>query len=245
MKFETKDLKEIKTIAENLLEKAEAEEDLTKRQEIFADLDETIAYYKATSRDLCYDNAEKSGDPMKYAVNEFFFPTIKLQEKKDKDTAEIVRSIIDTAAPIELGDMHKKLKGIGADHRWIYAAEKLNFYLTARAAQRMNVKVNTDAFIMDKIAHDIDMGKDPVSNTNLLKTLQGVVTMMIGEGYKATSHDVNYLVDVYSNDSKKSKTAITAANHRTLRTYLKKVCYRILNKNTGYEVEQREIKENA
>ena len=52
-----------------------------------------------------------------------------------------------------------------------------------------------------------------------------------------------YLVDVYSNDNKKSKTGITAANHKTLRNYLKKVCYRILTNGTGYDVESKEIKE--
>ena len=36
---------------------------------------------------------------------------------------------------------------------------------------------------------------------------------------------------------------ITAANHKTLRNYLKKVCYRILTGGTGYDVDQREIKE--
>ena len=107
----------------------------------------------------------------------------------------------------------------------------------------MGTTVNSDAFRMNEISKAIDMGKTPLSNTNILKTLQIVISEMLGEEYKATSHDVKYLMYVYAQDNKKSKTAITAANHKTLRMYLKKVCYRILTNGTGYDVESREIRE--
>lgn len=239
----TTNLAEIRAIAEDLLEKSENSESVAEKKTLDEDLEQAIGYFKNTSKAASYAAAKASGDPMKYAVREFFYPVIKVKEDKDKESGIITRSIVDAVAPIDLGDMHKKLNGIGADKNWLYMAEKLNYYLTIRAAQRVGANIKHDSMTMKDISREIDLGKNPCSNTNMLRTLQAIITAMLGEGFKATSHDVNYLIDVYANDVKKSKTAISAANHRTLRGYLKKVCYRILNNLKGYDVEQREIKE--
>lgn len=239
----TTNLEEIKAIAIEYLDKAENEKNLEARKALENDLEEVINYYTATSKAACFEAAKNSGNAMHYAVKEFFFPAIKIKEDKVKDTDVVVRRIEDTQKPIDLGELHKKLGGIGADKNWLYAAEKLNFYLTKRAADRLGVKIKTDAFVMNEISKKVDLGKNPVSNTALLKTLNTVISAMLGTEYKALSHDVNYLVDVYVNDNKKSKTGVTAANHKTLRNYLKKVCYRILTNGKGYDVQQKEIKE--
>ena len=243
LELKTTNLEEIKALAEEMLNRAESAETMDAKRAAEADLEEVINYYAGISKAHCYAEAKASGDPMKFAITRFFFPVIKVKETKDKDTEIVIRSIADAERPIDLGDLHKKLGGIGSDKNWLYAAEKFNFYLTVRAAGRVGAVVNSDAMVMNEIAKAFDMGKNPCSNTQLLKTLQLVVTMMLGEGYKANSHDVNYLVDVYSNDNKKSKTGITAANHKTLRNYLKKVCYRILTNGDGYEVQQKDIKD--
>lgn len=243
IKLTTTNLEEIRDIAEKLLAEAESCKDVSKKADIDKDLDEVINYYKLTSKAKVYAEAKASDDAMKFAVTTFFYPTIRVKEIKDRETETVSRCIENAQAPIDLGDLHKKLEGIGADKKWIYAAEKFNYYLTIRAAKRVGATVNSDAFVMRDISREFDMGKNPCSNTQLLKTLQNVITMMLGDGYKATSHDVNYLVDCYSNDSKKSKTSITLANHKTLRNYLKKICYRVLTDGIGYNAEQKEIKE--
>lgn len=245
IELKTTNLAEIRAIAENLLEKAESAEDVGEKRKIEEDLEQTVNYYTAVSKGKCYAEIKVSESPMKAAIERFFFPSIKVKEQKDKDTGVVIRSIVDTEKPIDLGDLHKKLGGIGADKKWIYATEKFNYHLTIRAAERVGATVNSDAFAMNDVSRQIELGKNPCSNTQMLKTLQGIVDMMLGEGYKATSHDVNYLVDCYANDNKKSKSSITLANHKTLRSYLKKVCYRILTNGNGYGVEQREIKEKV
>ena len=241
--IQTKDLAEIKKIAEAQLEKCEACENVDEKRVLDKDLEDIVKYYGATSKAACYAAAKASGNAMKYAITTFFYPTIKVKEDKDKETGAVLRSIEDAEKPIDLGDLHKKIGGIGADTNWIYLVEKFNFHLTLRAAKRVGATVNSDAFAMKDTSRQIELGKNPCSNTQMLKTLQSIVTAMLGEGYKVTSHDVHYLVDCYANDNKKSKTSITAANHKTLRNYLKKVCYRILTDGKGYGVEQREIKE--
>lgn len=236
-------LAEIKAMAEDFLIKANEAEKSEDRAEFEDAMTQCINEYASVSRAICYAAAKTSGDPMKYAINTFFYPTIRLVEKREKETDVIIRSIVDAEKPIELGDIHKALNGIGYDTNWIHDAEKFNYYLCIRAAERVGATIKNDSYRMSKIAQERSLGKNPCSNTQLLKTLQLIVTEMLGEGYKVTSHDVNYLVDVYANDDKRSKTGITAANHKTLRTYLKKVCYRVLNENKGYDVTAREIKE--
>lgn len=245
VELKTTNLEEIKAFAKELLDKAESAETVGERQTIEADLEETINYYTAVSKSNCYDAAKKSGNPMEYAVLHFFFPSIRVKETVDKDTKVVLREIVDVEKPIDLVNMHSKISGgIGADSKWFGAIQKFNYHLTLRAADRVGAKVNSDAMILNDIARAIELGKNPCSNTQMLKTLQGIVDMMLGEGYKVTSHDVNYLVDCYANDNRKSKTSITLANHKTLAGYLKKICHRILTNSTGYDVVQKEIKED-
>ena len=236
-------MQELKAQAEQLLAMAEAAETIADKKRFEEELEQKINEHNAESKAICYTHCKESGDAMKTAITEFFYPAIKVKETVDKDTKAVMRNIIDCVKPIDLGDLHKKLDGIGADKLWFNYAEKLNFYLTVKAANELGATVNCDAFRMQDISKQIDMGKNPLSNTSILKTLQTVITAMLGDGFNATSHDVKYLMYVYAQDNRKSKTSITAANHKTLRGYLKKVCYRILTNGTGYEVEQREIKE--
>ena len=247
IEIKTRNLEEIRALANEYLKKSDECEDVKEKAIIEEDLNTIVKDYAAESKAQTYAKINKAENPMHAAIITFFYPVIKVAEKKDGETGVITRSIEDAQKPIELGDLHKKLKdlnseGIGADKNWIYQVEKFNFHLTKRAADRVGAKVNTDAFVMHDIAKQIELGKNPCSNNQLLKTLQSIVTAMLGEGYKATSHDVNYLVDCYANDNRKSKTSIAAANHKTLRNYLKKVCYRILTNGKGYGVEQKEIK---
>lgn len=239
--LKTQNLEEIEAIAKELLQQSNDAEKVEDRKKYDDDLDETIGYYATVSKNATYNAIMESDNPMRYACVEFFYPAIRVKETKDKDTLAIVRTIEPTSKPIDLGDLHTKKGGIGADKNWIYDAEKLNFYLSIRAAQRVGATFNSDAFRMQEVSKARDLGKNPCSNTNLLRTLQAIVTEMLGEEYKATSHDVNYLIDVYSNDAKKSKTGITAANHRTLRGYLKKVCRHIVT-GESYDLDQPEAR---
>lgn len=238
------DLAEIKNEAIRLLTAAESAESLDEKQGIEKDLEQAVNYFTAVSKGKCFDEAKNAENPMVFAIEKFFYPAIRIKVQRDKETGLITREIEDTEKNIDLGELHAKLGGIGADKQWINAVEKFNYHLTARAAQRVNAKVDMDKFRLKDKSKQFSLGANPCSNTQMLKTLQGIVEMMLGEGYKATSHDVNYLVDCYANDNKRSKTGVTLANHKTLRMYMKKVCYRILTGGKCYDVMQKEIKED-
>jgi len=244
----SKSLDIIKDAANKLLEVACDAEAVSDRTEFRNGVDELVSFYADTSKMAFYKAARESENPMHYACVEFAYPAIRVKETRDNDTGYLVCSIEDIMRSCDLGDMHKRIDNFGADRNWLYQAEKLNYHMTVRVAREVNAGTleklikNADCFTMNEIARQLDLGKDPCSKTNILKTLQSVITMMLGEGYKATSHDVNYLLNCYAKDNARSKTAITLASHRALRGYLKKVCYRVLTNGTGYEVEQREFK---
>lgn len=155
-----------------------------------------------------------------------------------------MRSVIEKERQIDLLKLHKYCDGIGEDHNWLYMVEKFNMLLTAQKAVDLGIdpKAINDSYAMSEIARGFDMGKNPASKTNILKTLRTIITAMLGEEFasKATSHDVNFLMSVYSRKSRKALT-VTCANHKYMRGYVMEICHRILT-DKAYEVDYKKAK---
>ena len=233
-------LAELRTQAEELTLKYNAAMLEAKFDECIKLDDETqkaVNEYTAIVRGMCFDDCKASADPMLTAVTALTYMTIAVKDEKVGEAKIPVRSVIDKERPIDLLKLHKHCGSIGADKNWAHIAQKMNFLLTAQKCVDLGIdpKAVNDSYAMSEIARDFDMGKNPASKTNLLKTLQIVVTAMLGEGYKAKSHDVNFLLSVYS---KKNRAALTVscANHSHFRNYLAEVCHRIVTEKS-YAVE--------
>lgn len=171
-------------------------EESTKADKAMTD---NINEYTATVRDMCFEECKATDDPMLAAVKTLSYVTIGVKDEQKGDDKVPVRVIVDKERQIDLLKLDKFCGGIGADPNWMHVAQKMNFLLTAQKAKDLGLdpaKVN-DSYAMSEIARQFEMGKNPTSKTNLLKTLQMVVTAMVGDGYKATSHDVNFLLSVY------------------------------------------------
>lgn len=210
-------------------------------------LDDEIANlcgeYTAIARAECFEALKATSDPMLYAVKQLTFPTIKTRDTKEGEEKIPVRIVEDTEKPIDLLRLHKAVDGgIGADKRWAYMVEKLNLLLTCQKAQDLGIdpKSVNNSYAMNDISRDIDLGKTPTSKTNILRTLQTVVSAMVGEEFKATSHDVNYLISIYSKKNRKALT-VTCANHKYMRQYLAEICHRIVEGKT-YALDYKQIK---
>ena len=208
-------------------------------------IEEKVNEYTSVVRDDCFEACKNSKDPMLTAVTLLSFVTIGVKDEQKGDDAIPVRIVVDKERQIDLFKLYKYCgeKGIGADPKWLYMAEQLNMLLTAQKAQDLGLdpkKVN-DSFAMSNIAREIDLGKSPTSKTNILKTLQSIITAMLGEGYKAASHDVNFLMSAYSKKNRKALT-ITTANHKTLRGLLAEICHRIVTGKT-YAVDYKAVKQ--
>ena len=217
-------------------------EESTKADKAMTDL---INEYTATVRDMCFEECKDTDDPMLTAVKTLSYVTIGVKDEQKGDDKVPVRVIVDKERQIDLLKLDKFCGGIGADPNWMHIAQKMNFLLTAQKAKDLGLdpaKVN-DSYAMSEIARQFEMGKNPTSKTNLLKTLQMVVTAMVGDGYKATSHDVNFLLSVYSKKNRKALT-VSCANHRNFRGYVMEVCHRIVT-SKSYELEYKTKRENG
>ena len=206
---------------------------------------EKINEYTATVRDMCFEDCKATDDPMLAAVRTLSYVTIGVKDEKKGDDKVPVRTVVDKERAIDLLKLDKYCGGIGHDKEWMHVAQKMNFLLTCQKARDLGLdpqKVN-DSYAMSEIARQFEMGKNPTSKTNLLKTLQMVVTAMVGDGHKATSHDVNFLLSVYSKKNRKALT-VSCANHRNFRGYVMEVCHRIVT-GKSYELEYKTKRENG
>lgn len=220
--------------------------EMDKVAETESDIDDAISEYTGIAELLAFDTCEKSENPMVTAVTMLTFRTIAKKDIKEEGSKVAIRKIDDKEKYIDLAKLHKRINGgIGADKTWIYQVEKLNMCMTAQRAQDLgcsaeNLKDINDSYAMSEIAKQVQLGKNPCSNTQLLKTLTTIITAMLGEGYKPNSHDVAFLKSVYA---KKGKAALSVAcaNHKNFRNYIAEVCHRIV---TGgiYTVEFKRAK---
>lgn len=207
-------------------------------------IEEKVNEYTSVARDDCFEMCKKSANPMLTAVTVLSFVTIDTKDETKGDDKIPVRIVVEKERQIDLYKLHKYCgdKGIGADPQWLYMAEQFNMLLTAQKAQDLGIdpKAINDSYAMSNIAREINLGKNPTSKTNMLKTLQSIITAMLGEEYKATSHDVNFLLTVYAKKNRKALT-VTAANHKSLRGYLAEICHRIVTKKQ-YAVDYKAVK---
>ncbi len=206
------------------------------------EMTQRVNEYTSIVRDMCFEDCKAAADPMLKAITMLSYETIAAKDAKKGDMKIPVREIVPALKQIDLLKLDQFCGGIGADKNWSHYAMKLNFLLTAQKCKDLGIdpKSINDSYSMSEIARDLNMGKNPTSNTQLLKTLQKVVSAMIGDAYKATSHDVQYLMSIYTKKNKAALT-VTCANHKYLRQYLAEICHRIVT-NKAYSVEYKKIK---
>ena len=213
-----------------------------------AEIDKAVTDYTSIAEMLAQDLCIKSEDPMKTAVTLLSFQTIAAKDVKEGEGAAAieVRTIVDKEKAIDLKKLHGKVEGgIGHDKNWIFMVEQFNTCMTAQRAADLGyspeqLKEINDSYAMSNLARKMKLGENPCSNTQLLKTLQGIVTAMLGEEYKATSHDVVFLKSVYAKKGR-AALAVSCANHNNFRKYIAEVCHRIVC-NKMYTVEYKKAK---
>lgn len=217
--------------------------DFNRAKKLDEEIQQVVNQYTNIAREECFKTLLNQEDPMIAAVTMLTFSTIRTKDTKVGEAKTPVRSVEDSDKAINLLKLHQTAEnGIGRDPKWSDMIEKLNFLMTAQKAVDLGIdpkKVN-DSYAMSEIARSIDMGKTPTSKTNILKTVQSIVTAMIGEEYKATSHDVNFLFSVYSRKNRKALT-VTCANHKYMRQYMAEICHRIVT-NGSYELDYKQVK---
>lgn len=206
-------------------------------------IDEACSDYTHYAQTICFDELAETDDPMFEACKRLAFSTIRGKDERIEDSKLKRKVIEDVDKQIDLAKLNEYIKGgIGADKNWPHAIAKLGLMLTAQKAVDLGLdpKEVNDSYGMSKIAREYDLGKNPASKTNLLKTLTTIIQLMLGTEFKAVSHDVNFLMSIYSKKSRKALT-VTCANEKQLRGYITEICHRLV---TGghYEVEYKKAR---
>ncbi len=208
------------------------------------DIDDLIAEYTGIARQMVFDELKATENPMIEAIKRLTFMTIAVKDEKSGDAKIPVRTVIDREKPINLAELHKYCGGIGHDKNWVHMVQKLNCLLTAQVCIDLGIdpKDVNDSYAMSTVAAEIDLGKNPTSKTNMLKTLNTIVTAMIGPDYKAVPQDVNYLHKVYTNKTRKG-LVVSCANHKNFTGYIAEICHRIVTgKVYGVEYKAKKVK---
>lgn len=209
-------------------------------------VEQLVNEYTCIAQNECFIALKAKDDPMLDAVKQLTFDTIRIVDKKVGDDKQKipVSSIEDSEKYIDLMKLHKFVggDGIGKNKHWAYIIEQFNFLMTAQKAIDLGIdptNINS-SYAMSDISRQISLGKTPTSKTNMLKTMQSIVTAMIGEEYKATSHDVAFLMSVYSKKNRAALT-VTCSNHKHMRQYMAEICHRIVL-GLSYEIDYKKAK---
>lgn len=221
-------------------------------EELEDGLEQTVNVYTAVSKLNTYIAARDSDEgAMRYACREYFFPTIRVKETKDKKTKRVTRAIEATLQQIDLLDLHKWVKdnqridaqGIGADVNWVYAADKLNIELAKDAATRYGDE-ETKSRLMDptNLKAKTESIEYHLNHEGAAERLDEVVKLMLGNEYGTIPMDWELLRDNYVTDNKKSKLGVKLSNPRVFVGLLKKVCHRVVTGSSNYEVATKLLK---
>lgn len=217
-------------------------------RDAFTEIVEKCEEYNEVSRIECYTKLAKAEDPLFAAIEKLTFKVYKYKEivKKVEEVEVTTYKLIEGDQFIELKQFANFCKRpeinktIGKDENWLPMIEKFNCLLTAKAGKALGVKdlkKIEDSYAMSELARQIDMGKTPTSNTQMLKALQAIVTAMIGEEYKVSSHDVAFLNYAWGGKSRKALT-VQASNHKQLRRSIMEICHKVAF-DKSYELDYK------
>ncbi len=214
--------------------------------DVDAKVQEKVNEYNLIARNFIFDRIIESENSMKTAVTMLKYKSaIAVKDGKTDDEEKVpVRTIVQVEKTINLNALAKYAKEhggktVGHDEKWPHMVQKLNFLLCAKVCTEIGVptpdgklkpinpeQVNS-SFAMSEIAREIDMGGTPTSKTQLLSQLQKIITAMLGDGFKATSHDVGFLVNAYTRKSAKALT-LACANNSQMTNLCAEICHRIV-----------------
>lgn len=216
-------------------------------------LDQAVNAYTAIARKEAFDRILATENPMLTACREQVFASIRIKDATEGENKIPVSTIEECNKDIDLLALNKASKngGIGADPKWIDECERLNYLMAIKVGQSVgdkkwdaaNLKNIEDSFRMSDIAKSLRFvpGKaDPLSNTQMLKTLQTVVTHMLGDGFKVTSHDIGWISNAYARKDRKVNT-IQLPNHKTFVAIVRDICHNA-STGDGYAAVSRCIK---
>ena len=129
---------------------------------------------------------------------------------------------------------------------WKNDVENLNQILTLLAAKEMGasaaeLKAISQSYYMSKVTAAVDAGKTPMSNTQLVKMLQGICDKVLGESVvRVNNHDIAYIIAAHTKKGR-GRLAVGTADHALMHRLFLDVMHRCVT-GAVYEVEFKKNK---
>lgn len=129
-------------------------------------------------------------------------------------------------------DLKKFCEVKGLSLEWFYELQALNKRLTLRVAQAIGVtaaemKRINDSYNMDKLAREVELGKTPTSDTQVVKHMQRVLDLLSPNEGKVNGHDLGYVMSCYTKRNNRASLRVQCSKHTMLMSLMGDVFYRI------------------
>ena len=180
--------------------------------------------------------------PLRKAAELHSFRVLKVSAKReDKILTGYVKG--EKEKPIDLAKLAAKC---GLPTLWTHDVESLNQLLTLRVAQEMGasaaeLKSIAKSYFMTRGVVEIEAGKTPTSNTQLVKRLQEICDKILGENVaRANNHDLAYIIAAHTKKGK-ARISVNTAKHDFMRRLILDVLHRCIT-GAAYEVEFKTFK---
>lgn len=217
--------------------------DITKKRD---ELKKKVGEYNQKTKLENFAILRSAEKPMLAAIEKLTYGTMTIKEEKDKESGITIKYKLEAgSAYIDLLEFESFCEGktIAANTAWKYKLEKYNYIMALRIAKDIgdDYKVVEKRYHISQEAMNIDKDNKPISNTQMLKGLQAIIDAIIYEDkngtncYKATSHDVAFLINTLTTAGKTAH-GVRYANASTTRNLIARMLNRIVE-DGSYKLE--------
>ncbi|MEF9983725.1 MAG: hypothetical protein RR710_04200 [Oscillospiraceae bacterium] len=209
-------------------------------------MDKAVKAYNDLAIVMDFATLRAKIEPMKSAIEQLSIAIIESKANKQKDSDIITYTLEPATKQIDLVAFdefcQREKMDIAHDKMWAHMVDKMCLLVTYKIMKDVgsDTKKLEDTYYITDIAKQIDLGKTPTSNTQILKQLQSIVDAIIYEtendhnSYKVTTHDANYVVATMTKRGGSGK--VVAPRPATMHTLIMDVLHRIIT-NSDYKVE--------
>ena len=178
------------------------------------------------------------------AIKRHTFTTLG-SKRENKDGVFVGYTIQDT---VEQLDLEEYCDHYGLDKSWYYNALAFGKRVALRVGDDLGItseriKAINDSYSMHKIAEEIKLGKDPTSNSSMVRHLQEVLDQLCPNTGKVNNHDVSYILYRVTKVSTRNLVAVGVAASNRILSAIYTAFYRVAT-GGAYDVDFK-VRENA
>lgn len=200
-----------------------------------AELQTLEAEYAESERIRVFSELRGRENPVLSAVMMHDYETLSHRVNRDSDTGSVIGVEL-VYRPVQV-DLVRFCRFCKLPTAWQFKVEKLNQLLTLRDAQELKLssaemKNISKSFYMNEKAREIDIGKTPTSNTQVLSLIQSAIDDVLflddGKGknsVRVNSHDLAYIIKCRTKRSTPLKVSV--CKNQMLHKLFVDVMYRI------------------